>query len=105
VRKAFADLSLVLMTTDGEVAAGGWGVPIHWDRSLEDLPEGWDGALERSIADLRERRSVDTLGAMATEVVGAWQGQSLSRCVLAALRERGESQRGWPAWWRRRGRL
>jgi hypothetical protein len=92
VRKAFVDWSLVLMTTEGEVAAGGWGVPIHWDGSLEDLPDGWDGALERSVADLGERRSVDTLCAMATEVVGAWQGQRLSGRVLAALRERGQRQ-------------
>jgi hypothetical protein len=87
VREAFIDYSLVLVASDNEVVAGGWGVPLQWNGSVEDLPAGWDGALSRAVADLETGRPVDTFCAMATEVMGPWRGLHLSERVLAALRD------------------
>lgn len=87
VRAAFVNFSLVLVAANGEVAAGGWGVPLHWDGSIEDLPEGWDGALDRAVAGIDCGQPANTFCAMATEVMEPWQGQHLSRQILEALRD------------------
>ena len=33
----------VLVLDEGAVVAGGWAVPMPWDGSLADLPDGYDG--------------------------------------------------------------
>ena len=84
VEKAFPELSLVVL--DGkEVVAGGWGVRIAWDATLDDLPAGWDAAIERAVGEYEDGRETDTLVTMAAEVVSARRGQGLSRIVLQEL--------------------
>jgi GNAT superfamily N-acetyltransferase len=85
----FADLNLVLLDGD-TVVAGGWGVPIAWDGTPEDLPEGWDDALERAVRGSDEGREPDTISTMAAEVTAAGRGRGLGGTVLTALRERAE---------------
>lgn len=34
----------VLLLEEARVVAGGWGVPIDWDGTRADLPDGYDGA-------------------------------------------------------------
>ncbi|HEV7678577.1 MAG TPA: hypothetical protein VGQ42_08415 [Candidatus Dormibacteraeota bacterium] len=87
VHDLIGDYSMIVMSDDGRVAAGGWGLPLHWDGTVEDLPAGWDGALERAAACLVEGRPANTFCAMATEVVAGFQGRRLSARVLAAIRD------------------
>jgi hypothetical protein len=87
VSARIADYSMIVLSSDGQVAAGGWGLPLHWDGTVEDLPAGWDGALERAADCLLNDRPVDTFCAMATEVVASFQGHHLSARVLAAIRD------------------
>ena len=89
VEQAFADLNLVVLDGD-EIVAGGWAVRIAWDGTLEDLPGGWDGALERAVAQLEAREPANTLVTMAAEVVAARRGKRLSPFVLRALLDRAE---------------
>jgi hypothetical protein len=39
----------VLLLDDGQVVAGGWGVPIRWDGTVGTLPDGYDGALVSAV--------------------------------------------------------
>jgi len=86
VSRAFPHLDLVLVDPAGEVVAGGWGVPVRWDGSVQDLPDGWDGALERAVAGNDAGDVANTLCAMATEVLPDRQGEGLAGAVLTALR-------------------
>jgi hypothetical protein len=88
VDQLFSDFSLVLLDHDDQVLAGGWGVPISWDHTVEGLPQGWDGALERAVSGNDEGDAPNALCAMATEVVEGHRGEGLSSEILRALRQR-----------------
>ncbi|NEA38429.1 GNAT family N-acetyltransferase [Streptomyces sp. SID11385] len=70
------------------VVAGGWGVPVRWDGSYEDLPAGYDGALERSVAQYGSGVAPDTLVVMAAAVDPALRARGLAGALLTALREK-----------------
>jgi GNAT superfamily N-acetyltransferase len=87
VQELFGDLDLLLLD-DGKVAAGGWGVPFAWDDSVEDLPDGYDGALVRSVEDHDAGRVPTALSFMAAAVAPAYDKQGLAEVVLRTLTER-----------------
>jgi GNAT superfamily N-acetyltransferase len=78
----------VLLLEDGEVVAGGWGVPLAWDATVAALPDGYDGALVAAVAGHEKSVPPDTLSVMAAAVKAGRQGQGLAGRVLTALRDR-----------------
>jgi GNAT superfamily N-acetyltransferase len=78
----------ILLLDDGEVVAGGWGVPLRWDGAAATLPDGYDGALVSSVTGHENGTGPDTLSVMAAAVKNGRQGQGLAGQVLSALRER-----------------
>jgi hypothetical protein len=59
----------VLLLDGGEVAAGGWGVPMQWDGTVAGLPAGgYDGALVASVNGHEASLPRDTLCIMAAAV-------------------------------------
>ena len=87
VQELFGDLDVMLLD-DGKVAAGGWGVPFAWDGTLGNLPDGYDGALMRSVEDHDAGRTPNTLSFMAAAVAPAYDKQGLATAALRALTER-----------------
>src|ERR1700734_3547975 len=55
----------VLLLDDGQVVAGGWGVPIRWDGTAGTLPDGYDGALVSAVTGHEISVRSDTLAIMA----------------------------------------
>ncbi|NUR06020.1 MAG: hypothetical protein HOQ22_12985 [Nocardioidaceae bacterium] len=86
----------VLLLDEGTVAAGGWGVPFSWDGRFEDLPDGYEGTLARSVEDHDQGRPPTALSFMAAAVAKAYDRQGLAQQVLQALagraRERGMTE-------------
>ncbi len=82
----------ILLLDQGRVLAGGWGVALSWDGSLTDLPEGYDGALERAVEGHEAGQSVNTLCLMAIAVSSEQKRRGLAAAVITALRERGAEQ-------------
>jgi GNAT superfamily N-acetyltransferase len=79
----------VLLLDDGEVVAGGWGVPLAWDGHTGTLPpDGYDGALVQAVTGHENGVTPDTLSVMAAGVKRGRQGRGLAGQVLTALRER-----------------
>jgi GNAT superfamily N-acetyltransferase len=78
----------VLLLDDGQVVAGGWGVPIRWDGTVGTLPDGYDGALVSAVTDHEDSTLADTLCIMAAAVKADRQGGGLAGKTLTALRER-----------------
>jgi GNAT superfamily N-acetyltransferase len=91
--QAFAEYSLAIVEDDDRIIAGGWGVPLSWTGEVDDLPDGWDGALERAVETREQGIEPNAFCAMATEVVETARGAGLAGKVLTALRERA-AQRG-----------
>ncbi|MFJ4439802.1 hypothetical protein [Streptomyces sp. NPDC088923] len=96
VERYFPEFDLLLVEGEGEgegegagnvlVVAGGWGVPVRWDGSYEDLPAGYDGALARSVAQHEDGVAPDTLVVMAAAVDPALRARGLAGALLTALR-------------------
>jgi GNAT superfamily N-acetyltransferase len=78
----------VLMLDDGQVVAGGWGVPIRWDGTVPALPDGYDGALISAVTGHENSVPADTLAIMAAGVKADRQGGGLAGKTLSALRGR-----------------
>jgi GNAT superfamily N-acetyltransferase len=87
VGQYFAEWDLLALD-DGHVVAGGWGVPLPWDGTIEDLPDGYDGALVRSITARESGQRTDTLCIMAAAVAADASHRGLAGTLLSALRER-----------------
>jgi hypothetical protein len=78
----------VLLLDDGQVVAGGWGVPIRWDGTISTLPDGYDGALASAVTGQESSVPADTLCIMAAAVKADRQGSGLAGKTLTALRDR-----------------
>jgi hypothetical protein len=78
----------VLLLDEGRVVAGGWGVPICWDGTVEDLPDGYDGAMVRAVEGHRSGVQATTLSFMAVAVGNDEVKRGLAGEVMAALRIR-----------------
>ena len=78
----------VLLLDEGQVFAGGWGVPIQWDGTVSALPDGYDGALVAAVAGHESAVPADTLCIMAAAVRQDRRGTGLAGRTLTALRER-----------------
>jgi GNAT superfamily N-acetyltransferase len=90
VRARFGEYDLLLVD-NGQVVAGGWGVPIAWDGTVEGLPGGYDDGLVRAMPDNDAAAAPDTLSLMAIAVRPDRRGQGLASEVIAELRDRATS--------------
>jgi GNAT superfamily N-acetyltransferase len=89
VQERFARYDITVVNDD-HVVAGGWGITLAWDESLENLPSGYDDALVRAFATV-DPSIHNTLSVMAVAVHAEYRGQGLSSLVLSELRRRAES--------------
>lgn len=78
----------VLVLDGAEIVTGGWGVPIRWDGTVGDLPDGYDEAMVRAVTGHETAVPPDTLCIMAAAVRPGRQGSGLAGKALAALRQR-----------------
>ncbi len=83
----------VLLLDDGQVVAGGWGVPIPWNGTVSTLPGGYDGALISAVTGHENAAPADTLCIMAAAVRQDRHGAGLAGKVLAVLRDRATAAR------------
>ena len=78
----------VRILVSGEVAAGGWAVPLRWNAAAAALPAGYDQALISAVTGHQKGIQPDTLCVMAAAVRHDRQGAGLGGQVLMALRAR-----------------
>jgi hypothetical protein len=90
VRHWFGDLNLLLVDGEDQIVAGGWGVPVRWDGSLDDLPGGYDDSLVRAVELHEANGKADTLVIAAAQVRGDLQGRGLAADMLRLLASAGE---------------
>jgi hypothetical protein len=82
----------VLLLEEGRVVAGGWGVPLRWDGTVADLPDGYDGALVRAVEGHENGTAPTALSFMAAAVANGQTRRGLAAAALDAVRERGQAQ-------------
>jgi hypothetical protein len=79
----------VLMLDGERVIAGGWGVALRWDGTVEDLPEGYDSTMIRAVEGHQAGVQATTLSYMTVAVIDSETKKGLAATVLSALRARG----------------
>jgi GNAT superfamily N-acetyltransferase len=78
-----------LLVLDGQdIVTGGWGVPIRWNGTAGDLPDGYDDALVRAVTGHEDSVPADTMCIMAAAVRPGRRGSGLAGTALSALRDR-----------------
>lgn len=89
VQERFAryDVTVVL---GQRVVAGGWGITLAWDGTLQHLPGGYDDALARAFSGV-DPSTHNTFCAMAVAIHPDHRGQRLSSLVLKELRRRAQA--------------
>lgn len=65
----------------GEVVGRAHSLPVAWDRTMEDLPEGIDGAMRRGF----DGPGATVLCALSIEVTRRRQGTGLSSAILRGM--------------------
>lgn len=78
----------VLMLDGGRVVAGGWGVALRWDGTVDGLPSGYDDAMARAVAGHERGETPDTFSFMAAAVARERDRQGLAGSVLHELTRR-----------------
>ena len=86
VRATFPDLEVALLQDDVLVAAG-WGVPIAWDGTVDQLPGGYSDALARAVIEHQAAEPQDTLVVCAAQVRPDAARAGLAAAVLDGLIE------------------
>ena len=77
----FADWQIAFCTPAKALIAVGYTIPIQWDGTLDDLPAGWDDAIERGLHSL----AANTLVALVALIEPSFQGQHLGPALLRAM--------------------
>ncbi|HKR69948.1 MAG TPA: GNAT family N-acetyltransferase [Streptosporangiaceae bacterium] len=91
VESYFERYDVMLLDDEDQILTGGWGVPVRWDGTAGDLPEGYDDAMVRAVTGHEASVQPDTLCIMAVAVRPGYQGTGLAGKALGALRERAGS--------------
>lgn len=78
VRRWFTDFNVMLVTDDQPVATG-WGVPIRWNGEIEDLPTGYTDTTRRAVELHESDGQADTF-----VICGGIVSRSLTRSGMAA---------------------
>jgi hypothetical protein len=79
------DHQLILLDATGAVVATSNAMPLAWDGTDADLPDGWDEQVLRSAADIDAGHTPSALGAMLIVVGRDRRGGGLSGVMLGAM--------------------
>ncbi|MBM2619923.1 hypothetical protein JIG36_30865 [Actinoplanes sp. LDG1-06] len=85
VERYFGRFDVMALDDDGKVMAGGWGVPLAWDGTVDDLPTGYDDALVRAVEGHEAGTVPTALSFMAAAVGAAFDRRGLATQVLREL--------------------
>lgn len=81
-----ADHQVVLLDGQDAVRGAGFLVPVHWDGTVEALPDGWDAAISDAAALVRSGRLGTAWCALSITVSADRAGEGLAGRVLTAMR-------------------
>jgi len=82
----FARLQFALVDSQDQVVAAGHAIPMRWNGTVEDLPQGWGGGMERAFRDAEAGVAPDTLLVLAGVVAREAGGKGLSALLLQGFK-------------------
>jgi hypothetical protein len=82
----FAGFQIAVCDDEVGIVAAGHCIPMFWDETIEGLPVGLDGVLERGMEDLDRGRAPTVVSALLALVPQAHRGRGLSGVILTAMK-------------------
>jgi GNAT superfamily N-acetyltransferase len=77
----------VLLVDDRDQVLGtGLSVPVRWDRSVDGLPAGWDGAISNAAELLDAGGTANAVSALSVTMTPAATGRGLAAGMIQALK-------------------
>jgi hypothetical protein len=99
--KNFPQFQLVCYDEEADAVIGkGQTVPFRWDGTLEDLPDGVEGVMQRVF---EEGGAATALSALVAVIGRSYHGRGLSRQVISGMCDR-PGDMDWTPWSRPCGR-
>jgi GNAT superfamily N-acetyltransferase len=80
----FLDYQIVFCEADRVIAVG-HTIPVQWAGTLDDLPAGWDGVIERGVVQHEAGVVPNTLSALAAVIAPDYKGKGLSTQIIEAM--------------------
>ena len=85
--KLFPAFQFALVDADGALIVGGNSIPLAWEGTASDLPDGgWDWALQKGFDDQAAGHTPTVLCALSITIAPGWQGKGLSTEALHTMR-------------------
>jgi hypothetical protein len=81
------DQQVLLFDAYDALCGVGLSVPLHWNGTIEDLPMGWDDAINQSAALLERGGPVNTMCALSVTIAAEASGHGLAAKVMAGLNQ------------------
>lgn len=78
---------LLLVDEQGTLAGVGLSLPVQWDGTVDDLPDGWDDAIVASERLHRTGGQADTLCVLSITIAPNLTGRGLSERLIGAFKE------------------
>jgi hypothetical protein len=82
-----SEFQFYILDESGTVVATGNSIPILWDGSSEDLPDGWDDALIRGTSGARSGIEPNTLCALQATASSQFAARGLGGTLVQAMRQ------------------
>ncbi|QQE78688.1 GNAT family N-acetyltransferase [Alicyclobacillus sp. SO9] len=82
----YPEFQFTLCDSNGSVAACGHAIPLQWDGDVEHLPSGYDGVLEDGFESLNQRRTPNTLCALAAVTSPKYKSVGLSYQIINTMK-------------------
>ena len=83
----FAEYQYLLCDEQDRLVAVGHSIPLTWNGSSDDLPQGWDAALSQGFHDRDQGVTVNTLCALSIVIAPGNQGQGLGELMVKAMKD------------------
>ncbi|MDQ0416185.1 amino acid adenylation domain-containing protein [Croceifilum oryzae] len=83
----FSEYQFTLIDQAGHVVAAGNTVPIFWNGTNDDLPQGWDAGLVKGFTDAEADVEPNTLLVLAGVVDEVYQGKGLAAMLVKAFKQ------------------
>ena len=88
----FAAYQIVFVGDGDAIVACGHTAPLHWDGTLENLPDGWDRGIERAFEAKEEPNALMAVSAVAQpQVKNTGMGTQILTAMRGLAEERGFS--------------
>ncbi len=84
----FQDYQTCWVTSSGQKVAEGICIPLVWDGTPDDLPDGWDDALRRGVTNHKAGEKPTAVSALVATVHEDFTGKGLSRKIIEGMKSR-----------------